>query len=153
MKKQVGITRGGKKRRPVGMPREQALLLVVEAAAARINAYAPYSKFRVGAALLGADGRVFRGCNVENASFGLTVCAERVALCSAVAAGCRRFKAIAIVADGDRVPRPCGACLQSLAEFRGGGLTLLLGIENKPEAFISRSLAQLLPERFTFRQP
>ncbi len=151
MKKVVGMARGGKNRRSAGMVREQERSLIIEAVAARTNAYAPYSGFRVGAALLGADGRVFRGCNVENVSFGLTVCAERVALFSAVAAGCSRFKAIAIVAEGDCVPRPCGACLQCLAEFCGGGLTILLGTQKKPEVRIVRSLAQLLPERFTFR--
>jgi len=91
---------------------------LVEAAwEARKMAYAPYSNFAVGAALLGTDGRIFLGCNVENISYGLTNCAERVALGSAVAAGVRCFRAVAVVADTRVVISPCGACRQVLAEF------------------------------------
>ena len=83
----------------------------------RQRAYAPYSKFAVGAAVLAADGRVFVGCNVENLSFGLTQCAERVAIGAAVAAGAQEFYGMAVVAES-RVPiSPCGACRQVLAEF------------------------------------
>ena len=85
---------------------------------ARERAHAPYSRFHVGAALLSVDGRVFPGCNVENLSYGLTNCAERVAIGSAIAAGAREFVAMAVVAD-TRVPiSPCGACRQVLVEFR-----------------------------------
>jgi len=89
--------------------------LIKRASLAQSQAYAPYSGFKVGAAILTEDGEVYSGCNVENASSGLTICAERVALFKAVSAGKRRFKAVAIYAD--RLAYPCGACLQALAEF------------------------------------
>ncbi len=92
-----------------------ALKLAAEAALPR--AYAPYSSFRVGAAVLGADGRIFSAVNVENASYGLTVCAERNAIASAIAAGCRRFRALSIVCSGRDPAAPCGACRQVIAEF------------------------------------
>lgn len=92
---------------------------LVEAAwAARANAYAPYSRFPVGAALMTEDGRIFTGCNVENLSFGLTQCAERVAIGSAVSAGVKRIQAMAVVADTKTPISPCGACRQVMAEFQ-----------------------------------
>ena len=118
--------------------------LLAQARAVRDRAHAPYSGFRVGAALLGASGRVYVGCNVENASFGLTICAERSAVAAAVAAGESRFQAVAIVTDGTGPVAPCGACRQVLAEFEpalqvwaeGGG------------AQAGWRLDQLLPEPF-----
>jgi len=91
--------------------------LITAAREARENAYVPYSKFKVGAALRTASGRVFRGCNVENLSFGLTICAERNAVFAAVAAGETQFETIAVVADSVQPVTPCGACRQVLIEF------------------------------------
>ena len=94
-----------------------ALSLVESASEARQQAYAPYSKFQVGAALRVRDGRVFTGCNVENISFGLTMCAERVAVGAAIAAGAMEFESLAVVSDSAEPVVPCGACRQVLAEF------------------------------------
>lgn len=106
----------------------------------RERAYAPYSGFPVGAALLAGDGRVFTGCNIENLSYGLTICAERVAIGSAVAAGVRSFPMIAVVADTDVPVSPCGACRQVLAEF--GVERILLANRSQTMEF---ELADLLP--------
>lgn len=123
--------------------------LVKAAAAARSNAYAPYSKFHVGAALLTQDGDVFVGCNVENASYGMTICAERVAATSAVAAGQTAFVAIALSISGGQTP--CGACRQFLAEFSP---ELPVVIHNSDTDAITRtSLAVLLPAQFQFEGP
>ena len=91
--------------------------LIEAAVKARNAAYAPYSKFAVGAAVLTKSGRVFSGCNVENISFGLTICAERAAIFSAVASGERQFDAVAVIADSVHPVTPCGACRQVMAEF------------------------------------
>lgn len=91
--------------------------LLAAALAARENAYAPYSKFKVGAAVETADGHIFTGCNVENASYGLTCCAERNAVFAAIGSGARSFKALCVVADTEEPVAPCGACRQVLAEF------------------------------------
>jgi cytidine deaminase len=117
--------------------------LLTRARAARENAYAPYSGFRVGAALLARDGRVFEGCNVENVSFGAVSCAERNAVYTAVAAGCRDFEAIAVAAGNETV-FPCGICRQVLGEF-SPNILVLCGNKNGYELY---SLPELLPHTF-----
>jgi cytidine deaminase len=94
----------------------QARLLRAARTAAK-NAYAPFSKLKVGAAVLTANGHVYSGCNVENSSYGLTICAERVAILKAVSAGEREIKAVLVYADTTRLTPPCGACLQVINEF------------------------------------
>jgi cytidine deaminase len=121
--------------------------LVAAAAKARRNAHAPYSKFRVGAALLTATGKVFTGVNVENASYGLTICAERVAVGAAVSAGERRLVAIACVAPSADLS-PCGACRQVLAEF--GNLTVISADSRRLRQARVERLADLLPRVFVF---
>lgn len=119
--------------------------LVRAARAASRRAYAPYSKFAVGAAVLAADGTLYAGCNVENASYGLTVCAERVAMQSAVAAGRRRLRAVAVA--GPSGINPCGACRQVMAEF-GVETVIVAGSGALPESI---SLRELLPRPFVTR--
>jgi cytidine deaminase len=114
--------------------------LVQTAWRARDAAYAPYSRFAVGAAVFAADGRVFAGCNVENLSYGLTICSERVAVASAVAAGMRELLAIAVVADTGVPISPCGACRQVMSEF--GVRRVILANLNEQLEF---SLTELLP--------
>jgi len=118
---------------------------VAAAVGARGRAYAPYSEFAVGAALLSKGGRVFTGCNVENASYGLTVCAERVALFKAVSEGVREFEAIA-VACGDTPCSPCGACRQALREFAPDLKVVLADAEGRK--WETTTLSQLLPRAF-----
>lgn len=113
---------------------------------AREQAYCPYSRFSVGAALLAKDGRVFTGCNVENGSYSMGICAERTAFCKAVAAGCREFTAIAVCGgkeglSPERPCPPCGACRQVMAEFCKDDFLILL----KDRVL---TLGELLPERF-----
>lgn len=119
--------------------------LLEAARRAMASAYAPYSGFRVGAALLAADGTVWAGCNVENASFGLTICAERVALFHAVSEGRRDFKALALVTEAEEPVPPCGACLQVLSEFCSD-LSVVSGAPQGREK--KWMLCELLPERF-----
>jgi len=119
--------------------------LVALALEARKKAYAPYSHFPVGAALLAESGQVYAGCNVENASYGLSICAERVALFKAAAAGERRFKAIAVVTE--TMATPCGSCRQVLAEFGGDELQVIVADpEGQMEIY---TLGELLPASFT----
>lgn len=122
--------------------------LVAAARAVRDHAVAPYSGFKVGAALETADGAIIAGCNVENATFGLTVCAERVAMFTALAAGHRRFARIVVVADTTAATPPCGACRQILWEF-GGDLEITLA--NLDVVLAVHSLAALFPAPFDGR--
>jgi cytidine deaminase len=118
--------------------------LISAARTAQARAYAPYSNFRVGAALESYDGAVFSGCNIENASYGLTICAERAAICSAVSAGVTRFRRAVVVSDVDPPAAPCGACRQVLAEF---GLDLPIdGVGSR--ATVHWRLSDLLPVAF-----
>ncbi len=119
--------------------------LVARAREAMRNAWAPYSEFRVGAAIEAADGRVFVGCNVESASYGLTICAERMALGAAVAAGARSLRRVVVTTEVEPPAAPCGACRQLLAEF---GLNLEV-VAAGPTSERRWTLAALLPDAFT----
>jgi cytidine deaminase len=122
--------------------------LLERARTARESAYAPYSKFKVGAALLARDGRVFDGCNVENASYGLCNCAERTAFFSAIAAGYQRnqFEALAVIGDTDGPIAPCGACRQVIIELGGPDLAIRLG--NLHGATRDTTAREQLPDAF-----
>ncbi|MGI6344428.1 MAG: cytidine deaminase [Bacillota bacterium] len=120
--------------------------LIEAAQAARQHAYAPYSNYRVGAAVLTASGRIYSGCNIENASYSMTICAERVAVATAIAAGETEFVALA-VAGGQELPSlPCGACRQFLAEFAGPELPV--SIVSQQGTRLDTTLGELLPKAF-----
>src|SRR5271166_5768122 len=112
---------------------------------ARANAFAPFSKFQVGAAVEDTDGRIHTGCNVENATYGLTVCAERVAVFKAISEGVRKFRRIAVAADTEELTPPCGACRQILWEFCGDVEILLVNPRGKTETY---RLKELFPKPF-----
>lgn len=109
------------------------------------NAYVPYSHFKVGAALLAKDGRVFQGCNIENASYGATNCAERTAIFKAVSEGVREFEAIAIVASSGEYASPCGICRQVLFEFLPEGKVIL---DSDEKGMVTFTVRELLPLGF-----
>lgn len=113
---------------------------------ARMNSYAPYSQYNVGAALLAADGRVFTGANVENASLGLTMCAERVALGAAISAGVRSIVAVAVAGESPSGILPCGACRQALAEFSRSAIVVRCHPDGSHDTTV---LADLCPTPFT----
>ena len=121
--------------------------LISQCVEAKEFSYSPYSKFRVGCALLAENGRIFQGCNVENASYGLSICAERTALVKAVSSGCRKFKAIAVTTDmaGEFVA-PCGPCRQFMAEF---GMDYDVYMVGKDLQVVRTTVEKLLPRAFT----
>ena len=116
---------------------------------ARDHAHAPYSNFRVGAALLGDSGTIFTGCNVENATYGLTVCAERVAIFKAISEGHKKFLAIAVAADSPTLTPPCGACRQIIWEFCGDIPVYLVNLSGQEKEI---QMAVLFPSPFDSRQ-
>jgi cytidine deaminase len=114
--------------------------LLEAALAAREKAHAPFSKFKVGAAIEDETGRIFTGCNVENATYGLTICAERVAVFKAISEGAREFRKIAVAADTDVLTPPCGACRQILWEFCGDAELTLINLKGKTEVLRMKDL-------------
>ncbi|HEU4798511.1 MAG TPA: cytidine deaminase [bacterium] len=128
--------------------------LVRAAAQARRRAYAPYSRFRVGAAVLTEDGSVFTGANIENASYGLSHCAERVAIHKAVSEGHRTITTVAVVVDGDKPAMPCGACRQVMAEFGVRRVVVATGGSVRRVRTLKQLLAEpFLPERLLGKRP
>ncbi|NPV71280.1 MAG: cytidine deaminase [Firmicutes bacterium] len=127
---------------------ESERLLLEAAFLARERAYAPYSGFKVGAAVMCSEGRLASGCNIENASYGLTVCAERVAVFSAVSSGCASIEVIAVVADCPEPVTPCGACRQVLAEFAPKAVVLMANLEGRVAV---STVDSLLPGAFSLR--
>ena len=119
--------------------------LLTAALAVRGNAFAPFSKFQVGAAIEDCDGRIHTGCNIENATYGLTMCAERVALFKAMSEGARRFRRIAVAADTDVLTPPCGSCRQLLWEFCGDLEVTLVNLQGKTETL---RMKELFPRPF-----
>jgi cytidine deaminase len=119
--------------------------IIQAALSARENAFAPFSKFKVGAAIEDVDGRIHTGCNVENATYGLTLCAERVAVFKAISEGARRFIRVVVAADSDTLTPPCGACRQILWEFCGDVPVVLVNLAGKTETY---QLKDLFPKPF-----
>ena len=119
--------------------------LIAAAAEVRENAYAPFSNFRVGATLITEDGEIFTGCNIESASYGLTVCAERVAIWKAISEGKHKIEQIAVVADTEELTPPCGACRQIIWEFGGDIPVIMANLKGKTETI---QMKDLLPRAF-----
>jgi cytidine deaminase len=131
---------------PIQLPLELQPL-IQQAAEARLGAYAPYSDFLVGAALLTTEGKLFTGCNVENASYGLSICAERTAICKAVSEGYKKFRAIAVAASP--LASPCGACRQFIVEF-GKDITVITFDPADPDQMKLWTSGDLIPDSFSF---
>ncbi len=129
------------------MEREQKELLLKLAREARDHSYSPYSHYAVGAALLTKDGRIYQGCNIENASFTPTICAERTAFFKAIFDGVRDFAAIAVIGTGEMPAYPCGVCRQVMAEFCDGDFIIITSNRDGSEV-VTETLDQMLPHRF-----
>lgn len=127
------------------MTDKERAALINAASNTRVHAHAPYSHFRVGAALRANSGRIFTGCNIENSTFGLTLCAERVAVFKALSEGERVFDAVAVVADTERLTPPCGACRQILWEFCRDAEVILANLTGQ---IVVRRMSDLLPDAF-----
>ncbi len=127
--------------------KEQQQELLKLAAEAQKRSYSPYSNYRVGAALLTKDGTVYQGCNIENASYTPTICAERTAFFKAIFDGVREFEAIAIIGSGELPAFPCGVCRQVMAEFCASGF-LIITSNNDGSEVVTQTLDQMLPHRF-----
>ena len=119
--------------------------LIEKAKEARLKAYAPYSKFKVGSAVLTGNDDIFTGCNIENASFGLSICAERVAIFKAISSGCKIIKAIAIICDTEKPCSPCGACRQVMVEFSPEMEVIMVNLQNQTNIAKAK---ELLPGYF-----
>jgi cytidine deaminase len=122
--------------------------LIKAAIEAREQAVAPYSKFKVGAVVETADGEIFRGCNIESSSYGLTVCAERVAIWKALSEGNRKFTRLVVVADTETLTPPCGTCRQIIWEFCRDATVIFANLNGQSESF---NMAELLPRAFDSR--
>lgn len=123
-------------------------LLLDKAFEARERAYAPYSNYKVGACLMAKDGTIYQGCNIENASYTPTSCAERTAFCKAIYDGQREFSAIAICATGDTPSFPCGVCRQVMAEFCNKDFVIIVSNKDRSQVVVA-TLAEMLPYSFT----
>ena len=125
--------------------------LIDQAISAMGQAYCPYSKYPVGAALLAKDGSIYTGCNIENSSYGLTSCAERSAFSAAISNGAREFEVIAIVTESGNMPYPCGACLQVMSEFCEKSFMVITALANAKDITDKNILGDLLQSPFTMR--
>ncbi len=123
--------------------------LLAAAREAQLSAYAPYSNFAVGAAVLLSDGSIYKGCNIENASFGLTVCAERVAIFHAVTAGRMDIVAVGVVTSAPKLCKPCGACRQVIAEFSRADSPIVIISTTESGLSATDTITDLLPDNFT----
>ncbi len=133
--------------------RSRLTALINTAHEARERAYAPYSRFRVGAAVIGASGKVYTGCNVENASYGLSVCAERVAIFKAISEGETGIVALAVATESDEIARPCGACLQVMQEFALPDRPMMIAASAIDGTYDVYSLGGYLPRPFKLETP